>query len=602
MKKIIAGVFVLFSSIVACAEDFFIECEHFKDYGGWTLDTQFVNEMGSPYLLAHGFGKTVNNARTGFSAAKGKYNVWVRTKNWVGEWSTTPGAGKFKLIINDKIVGGVLGIQGDGSWLWVKAGTVDLKDSGNTLELCDLDGFEGRCDVVAFVKGENTPVREFKELPPKKIEKDFVVVGGGISGICTALSAARLGLKVALVQDRPMLGGANSSEVRVHLGGYPYIGKYKKLGLLLGEISPAHGGNAQPAGWYEDDLKMKIVRAEKNLELFLSTSANGVVKDGEKISVVKAINPVTRETYEFHAPIFADCTGDGTIGALAGADFRIGRESKAETGEPMALEKADKMTMGASVQWYTEDRQREIKFPHEKWMLSFTEESCDYGFKGDWDWETGMFRDMLNDFESIRDYGLLVAYSNWSYLKNFSKKKSEYKNRDFTWAAFVAGKRETRRLLGDIILTENDVMKGIEYPDGTACCTWNIDLHYPSEKNQKFFPKEPFRSICTHFGHPPYPIPYRTLYSRNVPNLFMAGRNISVTHVALGTVRVMRTLGMLGEVVGMAAKICNENSCTPREVYAKHLKTLQSMMAEGVGRDNPRAPQNYNCGALIKAK
>ena len=163
--------------------------------------------------------------------------------------------------------------------------------------------------------------------------------------------------------------------------------------------------------------------------------------------------------------------------------------------------------------------------------------------------------------------------------------------------AYVAGKRESRRLLGDHILTQQDIFEYRPHPDGTCCTTWTIDLHYP--RAMKHFDGEPFRSTCTHNKHYAYPIPYRCLYSRNVANLFMAGRNISVTHVALGTVRVMRTTGMMGEVVGMAARVCREKGCRPRGVYTHHLDALKALMAKGVGTGKRQPPQNYNLGALI---
>ena len=317
------------------------------------------------------------------------------------------------------------------------------------------------------------------------------------------------------------------------------------------------------------------------------------------IGAVEGIDVITGKRTVFEAPLFADCTGDACVGALAGADFRMGRESKAETGEDMAPDVADKMTMGASVQWYTKEDAAPSDFPVLPWMIAFNEQNCEHGTRGDWDWETGMMRDQIAEFERIRDYGMLVAYSNWAFLKSKSAKREKYAKRSFSWVAYVAGKRESRRLLGDHILTQQDVFDFVKYPDGTCCTTWAIDLHYPMPKNVKHYDGEPFRSICTHNKHYAYPIPYRCLYSRNVANLFMAGRNISVTHVALGTVRVMRTTGMMGEVVGMAARVCKDHGCRPRGVYESHLGDLKALMAKGVGTGKPQPPQNYNRGALI---
>ena len=574
-----------------------LEAEQFKERGGWAVDSQFIDQMGSSFLLAHGMGKPVADAVTTFECpAAGTYHVWARTRNWTALWSIHA-AGTFTVKVNGKELPSVLG-RGAGGWLWQKAGEVRLEKGTVTVALHDLTGFDGRCDAVCLTAGE-APSRPDAPAPSRTVKADFVVCGGGIAGTCAAISAARLGLKVALVQDRPMLGGANSSEVRVHLGGTMNLGPYPRLGDVVAEIGPAKGGNAQPAERYEDQRKLDAVSAEKNISLFLNTRIVAAKKDGDRIASVPGRDVVTGALTVFDAPLFADCTGDANVGFLAGADFRMGRESKAETGEDMAPEKADKMTMGASVQWYTKDEGKSVAFPAEPWMIAFNEQNCEHGLRGDWDWETGMMRDQINEFERIRDYGMLVVYSNWSFLKNKSVKRAKYANREFAWVAYVAGKRESRRLMGDHILKQQDIFDFVPYPDGTCCTTWAIDLHYPMPRNTKHYDGEPFRSICTHNKHYAYPIPYRCLYSRNVSNLFMAGRNISVTHVALGTTRVMRTTGMMGEVVGMAARVCKDHGCLPRGVYESHLDDLKALMKKGVGTGKPQPPQNYNKGSLI---
>ena len=574
-----------------------LEAEQFKERGGWAVDSQFIDQMGSSFLLAHGMGKPVADAVTTFECpAAGTYHVWARTRNWTAPWSIHA-AGTFTVKVNGKELPSVLG-RGAGGWLWQKAGEVRLEKGTVTVALHDLTGFDGRCDAVCLTAGE-APSRPDAPAPSRTVKADFVVCGGGIAGTCAAISAARLGLKVALVQDRPMLGGANSSEVRVHLGGTMNLGPYPRLGDVVAEIGPAKGGNAQSAERYEDQRKLDAVSAEKNISLFLNTRIVAAKKDGDRIASVTGRDVVTGALTVFDAPLFADCTGDANVGFLAGADFRMGRESKAETGEDMAPEKADKMTMGASVQWYTKDAGKSVAFPAEPWMIAFNEQNCEHGLRGDWDWETGMMRDQINEFERIRDYGMLVVYSNWSFLKNKSAKRAKYANREFAWVAYVAGKRESRRLMGDHILKQQDIFDFVPYPDGTCCTTWAIDLHYPMPRNTKHYDGEPFRSICTHNKHYAYPIPYRCLYSRNVSNLFMAGRNISVTHVALGTTRVMRTTGMMGEVVGMAARVCRDHGCLPRGVYESHLDDLKALMKKGVGTGKPQPPQNYNKGSLI---
>ena len=193
-----------------------------------------------------------------------------------------------------------------------------------------------------------------------------------------------------------------------------------------------------------------------------------------------------------------------------------------------------------------------------------------------------MNNNQITEIEYIRDYALRAVYGNWDYLKNRSSKKEEFKNHKLQWVAYIGGKRESRRLLGDVILCEQDLLENRSYDDASFTTTWGMDLHYP--KKIEGFSEEPFLSIAKTRKHKPYAVPYRCLYSRNIDNLFMAGRNISVTHAALGTIRVMRTGGMMGEVVGMAASICRDKDTTPRGVYQTHLPALKKMMEKGVGK------------------
>ena len=595
---------VVAAAFAACAETIFIEAEAFKDYGGWVNDTQFMDQMGSPFLLAHGMGNPVKDATTTFDAQGGNYNVWVRTRNWTYHWHPGVGAGTFNLVVNGVMLPNLLGAQGKGEWLWVKAEDVTLKAGENSLAIHDCDGFDGRVDAVCFtteadpwpiLNGPRHPSVAIEPSAPK--EYDLCVVGGGIAGICAAVSASRLGLSVALVHDRPILGGNNSSEVRVNLGAYQNILPYPRLGDVLAEFGPKSGGNAREASTYEDDLKMQVVKAEKNIDLLLNEHVNGVETnvDGRIVSV-RAVNTRTGVATLIKAANFADCTGDGTVGFLAGADFRMGREAKSETNEPDAPEKADTLTMGASVQWYAGKAKGSVAFPMRPWMLkSFNDKNCSPHLKGDWWWEVGLGRDQIAEAEYIRDYGLLVAFSNWAYVKNFYKKKGRFADKEFKWVAYNAGRRESRRLLGDFILDQNHLQNRDHRADGTCVATWTIDLHLPKSEEQTKFKGEPFQTNSLNEKIWPYPIPYRCFYSRNVPNLFMAGRDISVTHIALGTTRLMRTHGMMGEVVGMAAAVCKKHDCSPRDIYKMHLDELRCLMMRGVG-DGARHPrQDYNC-------
>ena len=594
----------------------FIEAESFAKKGGWVVDQQFMDLMGSSYLMAHGMGEPVEDAQTEVTfPEKGTYYVYVRTYNWTSPWKDGEGPGKFSLYVGNKKLASPLGCEGN-TWMWQAAGKVTIKDVNTELRLHDLTGFNGRCDAIYFTTEEGAVPpsdvaalekfrREKLNLPeeaPLAGEYDLVVVGAGIAGMSAAVSAARLGCKVALLNDRPVIGGNNSSEIRVHLGGRIEAGPYKELGNLQKEFGPTRGGNAQPADYYEDQKKMDWLLKEKNVSLFTNYRAIAVEKEGDRITAVIAKHIETGEEKRFEAPLFSDCTGDGTIGYLAGADYRMGRESRDEFGESTAPEQADKMTMGASVQWYSEDTKKPSSFPQFEYGVDFNEKNCEKVTMGEWTWETGMNYDQIKDFESIRDYGLMVVYSNWSYLKNEMKENDVYKNRKLAWVAYISGKRESRRLMGDYILKEEDLRKHVVHEDGSAASTWSIDLHYPDPKNTENFPGQEFKSIAKHINIYPYPIPYRCLYSRNIDNLFMAGRNISVTHVALGTVRVMRTTGMMGEVVGMAASICKKYQVNPRGVYQSHLPELKELMKEGVGQKGLPNNQQYNEGGTLKEK
>ena len=263
-------------------------------------------------------------------------------------------------------------------------------------------------------------------------------------------------------------------------------------------------------------------------------------------------------------------------------------------------QQADDMTMGVSMQWYAKKRDKPTSFPLFEYGISFNEQTAEKRLRGEWTWETGLNSRIVDNLERVRDYGMLVVYSNWSFLKNRSKDRRRYERQQLDWLAYVAGKRESRRLLGDYVLSEQDIVKNMPHEDATFTTTWSIDLHYPDTLNARNFATGPFKAISRQRVIYPYAVPYRCLYSRNISNLFMAGRNISVTHVALGSVRVMRTTGMMGEVVGMAAAVCRANRAYPRQVYTHFLPQLQALMERGVGDASLPNNQTYNEGWVLE--
>lgn len=581
-----------------------IEAENFDNIGGWVIDQQFMDQMGSPFLMAHGLGIPVADAVTKVAFPEsGEYHVWVRTRDWAGPWKSeersaqapmTDFPGRFQLLIDDQPLRTTFGTE-RATWHWQYGGSVHIDSLEVRLGLHDLTGFNGRCDAIVFStdRDEELPVGGVElqlwrrrllghEGPPTEAGTfDVVVVGGGIAGICAAVSSARQGLKVALIHNRPVVGGNNSSEVRVQLGGKVNLPPYPALGNLVNELDPKQGQNARPASEYKDELKMSLVENEPGVSLFLNRQVCAVQKEAELITGIEAQDIRSGERLHFEAALFVDCTGDANVGYLAGADFRMGRESQAETGESIAPEEADSMTMGSSVMWYSvEEDGATFNFPETSWALQFNDITSQKARKGDWDWETGLGRNQIDEFEFIRDYGLRAVFGNWSFLKNKSLLQEDFRSRRLAWVAYVAGKRESRRLLGDVILQQQDIDNTTQFPDASVTTTWSIDLHHP--KIIPDFHDEPFRARCTKTKIAPYAIPYRCFYSRNVGNLMMAGRNISVTHVALGTIRVMKTTGMMGEVVGMAASICVKNKVTPRMVFQDYLVELKSLLTLGV--------------------
>ena len=576
MKRFLISTLLLISPIWSTfAEEILVETESFSNHGGWKLDTQFIREMGSPYLLAHGLGTPVSDATTTIEVKKaGSYQLYARTKDWVARWDAKGQPGRFQIIVNGKTLNTTFGTIG-AKWHWQVGGTVELKKGKNSLNLRDLTGFNGRCDAIYLSTGDKSPPndskilaewrRELLGITKKPLEKkyDLVVIGGGYSGMGAAISGARMGCKVALIQDRPVLGGNGSSEVRVWAKGNIRRGKYPRIGEIIEEICDHAKKSPGTYEEFEDVKKETIVRAEKNIDLQLFHHAFKVEKQGSKISAVHAFDVRSGQVTRFSGPLFVDGTGHGTIGFLAGADHTM----------------TPKGRMGMSNMWAWTNDKKDFNYPKTPWALDLNMADFPYprNFHGPWFWESGYDKDALGDAEGIRDWNLRAVFGAFNAMKNRDG-ANEHKNSKLTWVAYVGGPRESRRLLGDVILTEEDVVSKKDFPDGFVPSTWSIDLHYPKKQYAQKFPDNPFISYAVHgkgvdrsYG---YPVPYRCFYSRNIENLFMAGRCISVTHEALGTVRVMKTCGMMGEVVGRAASICIKEDCLPRDVYESHLDDL----------------------------
>lgn len=598
----------------ARAASLFVEAESFEDQGGWVLDTQFIDIMGSPYLMAHGLGKPVKDASTTVqSATEGKYRLWVRTKNWVGPWDAPGAPGRFQLSINGTTAAKEFGATGK-DWQWDDGGEVTLPKGAVKLALHDLTGFNGRVDAIylttdldAKPPGEAKALADFRHkelgLPaeaPTSKEYDLVVVGGGYAGTAAALSAARQGLSVALLQNRPVLGGNGSSEVQVWAQGGTRRGLYPHLGEIVEEFADRAANSPGLPEEYGDALKESIVRKEKTLDLFLNNHVWKVEMDGKKnrIKAAIALNTKTGEEKKFLGKHFVDCTGHGSLGALANASFTMLEKGHLGMSNMWVVGKTDKAQEWPETPWALQ-LTPEVDFPTPKVMKkpgeshnqknnpSFnTVELPHFNHEnflhGEWFWESGFDLHPINDLELVRDWNLRALFGAFTGMRKAEPDK--YANFAFQWVAYIGGTRESRLLQGDVVLTQDDIVAQKPFPDGCVPTTWDLDLHYPKEQYMKTYASNPFISRAQ-FGkgvdrRNGYPVPYRCFYSKDIENLFMAGRNISVTHEALGTIRVMRTCGMMGEVVGKAAYLCVRHETTPRGVYEQYLDNLKELMSQ----------------------
>jgi hypothetical protein len=555
-----------------------VETESFQKYGGWKLDTQFIQIMGSPYLLAHGLGEPVEDATTTVTFPQpGKYRVWVRTKDWVAQWKAPGQPGRFQLIINGNPLEETFGTKG-AEWFWHDGSVINIDNLDVQIFLHDLTGFDGRCDAIFFTSNlKKGPPTDNKILPKWRKELlglsegptnngpyDLVVVGGGYAGTCTAISAARMGCKVALIQDRPVLGGNGSDEIRVSANLRSFLmktGEFPRLGEIVEEVID-HTRHTEPPGTFQeaDERRLRIVKSEKNISLFLNHYAYSVKKVGETITEVIALNTRTNEHKRFLGHLYADCTGHGTIGALAGADYDMTVEGHSGTTNKWTWTKTD----------------TPHSFPETPWALDLEMDDFPYPTTGgSWNWQSGFYKHPINDLELVRDWNLRAIFGAWNAMKNRGGAKAHQKTK-LEWIAHIAGPRESRRLFGDVILNEQHIYTYQNFPDGIVPAAWFIDLHGPDNRYNKYPENHFIGTGLTEkvYLESPFHVPYRCLYSRNITNLFMAGRDISTTYEGHGLVRVQQTGGMMGEVVGKAASLCIQNDCNPRQVYEQHLHEL----------------------------
>lgn len=443
----------------------------------------------------------------------------------------------------------------------------------------------------------------------KEESYEVVVVGGGMAGLCAAMSSARHGARTALVHARPVLGGNASSEIRIHISGACQSLKqpdYEETGLLYELMleNKAQNDFFNYSIW--DMVLHQKAKEEKNLTLYLNTSMYDCETDGNRITAIDCFQETTEMRYKIKADIFVDATGNGTLGYYAGAEFRQGSESKAETGEPHAPEKANNERMGNTILMKAVNEGHPVKFTPPSFAKHLTEEqlryrvhsktmkvdssmapdpqewlrlsafSCaavDYGYW--WLELMGDGDDIIPDFESIRDDLMAYAYGIWDHIKNGGDHGAE--NYRLEWVGALPGMRESRRLMGDYILTESDILDHKIFDDAVCYGGWCVDLHAP----HGLLDFDLLPSDCHHFTGV-YTIPYRSYYSKNIDNLMMAGRDISTTKLGLASTRIIGCCAIGGQAVGTAAALCRKYNCDPRAL-APHIKELQQLIMKDDG-------------------
>ncbi|MBE7168995.1 MAG: FAD-dependent oxidoreductase [Williamsia sp.] len=422
-----------------------------------------------------------------------------------------------------------------------------------------------------------------RDLFRENIYSDLVIAGGGISGVCCAITAAREGLDVVLVQDRPVLGGNASSEVRLWiLGATSHMGnnnRWAREGGVIDEIMVENTyRNAEGNPVILDAILLEKVAEEKGIRLYLDTAVYDVVKEGpDKLSAAKGYCSLNQTEYTFHAPLFCDASGDGIIAFLAGASFRMGAESREEFDEKFAPSKEYGELLGHSIYFYSKDTGRPVQYIAPSFALkdihaipryksfSLQDQGCKL-----WWIEWGGRLDTVKDAERIKWELWRIVYGVWNYIKN-SGNFPEAANYTLEWVGTIPGKRESRRFCGDYMMIQQDVVEQREHDDVVSFGGWSIDLH-PADG---VFSELPGCNQWHSKGI--YGIPYRSLYSRNISNLFLTGRIISASHVAFGSTRVMGTSANNAQAVAMAAVLASRRQLLPRDILG-HISELQQRL------------------------
>ncbi len=428
------------------------------------------------------------------------------------------------------------------------------------------------------------------------IEKDLTIIGGGLAGICAAVAAAREGIHVALVHNRPVLGGNSSSEIRVWAVGSNAMGnnRFAAESGIIGELDLENlyrNPEGNPYLW--DALLLDVVKREKRIELFLNTSAQEVEKLENEITSVTAYQSATEKKLIFKSKLYMDCTGDGSIGYWAGASYMQGKEGQGTFGETLAPEQPQSYTLGSTMFFYVRSTDQPVKFipPDFAYPLDYikdlltrthksitiTDSGCDL-----WWIEYGGIRNTIEDNEIIKEELQRLVFGLWNYIKNSGEFNAE--NLTLEWVGSIPGKRESRRFIGDLVLTQNHILQHQAFDDVVCSGGWPIDVH----------PEEGIYSVKKSCHQTPtgiYQIPLRCLYSKDIKNLMFAGRNISASHMAFASTRVMKTCALIGQAAGTAAAYAIQAEKRPCQLQLQEIKSIQQLLAKQDvwlhGLDNP---------------
>lgn len=415
-------------------------------------------------------------------------------------------------------------------------------------------------------------------------ETDLCVIGGGIGGMFTAIAAARRGARVVLMHDRPVLGGNCSSEIRMWISGAgTRVRDLQETGIMEELMLENMYRNPRRNYTVWDTLLYEMVHFEPNIELLLNCACMDAETDGDHIVSVTGFQLTTYLRHQVKAKLFADCSGDSILAPLVGAEYMLGREDKKAFGEEFGLDVADNHTMGMSLMMQVRETDHPIAYTPPAWAYSYPDDEAMnnkphnlYAMNTNFYWiELGGMVDSIADTEKTRDELLKIAFGVWDHMKNHGDHGAE--NWDLEWVGFLPGKRESRRYKGDYIMTQHDVENCTRFEDTVAYGGWQIDNHLPKgfymdAKDGNHLQKRRLSE--------PYGIPLRSLYSCNIDNLMFAGRNISASHVAFSSTRVMGTIGVIGQAVGTAAEVAIRHNVLPREACEKYIGEIQDALMQ----------------------